>query len=144
MEKTIHVEEYRTLLKWLHDARKQRGMSLRELAERVGVHHSRIGRIETGERRLDILEYMRFLPGNRLRPRRRPGFGREDAASKRLGRRRGSPHDLRNAEKAVQEPEPQAQMMARGRKGRSQRPRLFPSLKLLRTSRGTRQKAPTA
>lgn len=60
MEKTIHVEEYRALLKWLHDARKRRGMSLRELAERVGVHHSRIGRIETGERRLDLLEFVRF------------------------------------------------------------------------------------
>ena len=58
MEKTIYVEEYRELLKWLHDARKRRGLSLRDLGVRLGVHHSRIGRIETGDRRLDIVEYV--------------------------------------------------------------------------------------
>ena len=33
---------------------------MRDLAERLGVHHSWIGRIEQGERRLDIVEYMRL------------------------------------------------------------------------------------
>ena len=60
MEKTIYVHEYRALLKWLHDAREQSKLSLRELARRVGVHHSRIGRIEAGERRLDLLEFVRL------------------------------------------------------------------------------------
>lgn len=60
MEKTIYIEAYRALLRWLHDERKRRGLSLRDLGERLEVHHSRVGRIETGDRRLDVVEYVRL------------------------------------------------------------------------------------
>ena len=59
MEKTIYAEEYRTLLKWLRDQRKRRGLTMRDLGARLDVHHSWIGRVEKGERRLDVMEFTR-------------------------------------------------------------------------------------
>ena len=60
MEKTIYVEPYGALIRWLRKKRVEKGLTLRDMARDLGVHHSRIGRIETGERRLDVLEYIRF------------------------------------------------------------------------------------
>jgi transcriptional regulator with XRE-family HTH domain len=59
MRKTIHSPEYLSLLKWLRAQRKQQGITMRELGERLGVIHSWVGKIEQGERRLDIVEYLR-------------------------------------------------------------------------------------
>jgi len=59
MEKTIYTDEYRAMLKWLRLQREQHGLTMRDLAARIGVHHSWIGRIELGERRLDISEFVR-------------------------------------------------------------------------------------
>ena len=60
MEKTIYADEYRLLLDWLRDQRKLKGHTMRDLAKRLTVHHSWIGRIEQGERRLDIVEFARL------------------------------------------------------------------------------------
>ncbi|MEI6808769.1 MAG: helix-turn-helix transcriptional regulator [bacterium] len=60
MEKTIYADEYRLLLEWLRDQRKLKGHTMRDLAKRLKVHHSWIGRIEQGERRLDIVEFARL------------------------------------------------------------------------------------
>ena len=59
VKKTIYAEEYRELVEWLREARKRKGITMRELAKKLGVHHSWVGRIEQGERRLDILEFAR-------------------------------------------------------------------------------------
>ena len=37
-------------------ARKARGLSQEELAERLGCHQSLIARMESGERRIDVIE----------------------------------------------------------------------------------------
>ena len=34
-------------------------MTMREVGRRLGVHHSWIGKVEIGERRLDVAEYVR-------------------------------------------------------------------------------------
>lgn len=39
------------LAQLLREAREERGLSLRRLAERVGMHHATLGRIEAGEHR---------------------------------------------------------------------------------------------
>lgn len=39
------------LAQMLREAREERGLSLRRLAERVGMHHATLGRIEAGEHR---------------------------------------------------------------------------------------------
>ena len=60
MEKTIYADDYRALLEWLRNQRKRKGLSMRDLAKRLNVHHSWIGRVEKGERRLDIVEFARL------------------------------------------------------------------------------------
>ncbi|MBC8206879.1 MAG: helix-turn-helix transcriptional regulator [Kiritimatiellales bacterium] len=68
MNKTIHSKEYSELLKWLRAQRKQQGLTMRELGEKLGVIHSWVGKIEQGERRLDIIEYLRLCNALQIDP----------------------------------------------------------------------------
>ena len=68
MEKTIYCTEYNTLIEWLRMERKKRKISMRVLAKYLNVHHSWIGRIETGERRLDIIEYIKYCNALNINP----------------------------------------------------------------------------
>lgn len=45
------------LMAWLKTQRIEKGLNMRELGARLGVAHSRIGKYETLERRLDVAEY---------------------------------------------------------------------------------------
>ncbi|MGI5868736.1 MAG: helix-turn-helix domain-containing protein [Kiritimatiellia bacterium] len=56
--KTIHSAEYRVLLGWLREQRQSRKLTMRTVAERLDVPHSWVGKVETGERRLDVCEYL--------------------------------------------------------------------------------------
>jgi len=56
MEKTIYSEDYARLLQWLRDQRNEQGLTMREAGERLGVLHSWVGKVELGERRLDLIE----------------------------------------------------------------------------------------
>lgn len=60
MSRTLHTPEYRRLIEWLKAARIDRGLTMRELAVELGVPHSYIGKVEQCERKLDILEYVRY------------------------------------------------------------------------------------
>jgi len=60
MEKTIHSGKYLKLIEWLKTSREEKELSMRDLAEILGVSHSWVGKIEQGERRLDVLEYVRL------------------------------------------------------------------------------------
>ena len=60
MNKTIHSDGYRVLVTWLKYSRHQKGLSMRELAEKLDVPHSWVGKVEQMERRLDIIEYIRL------------------------------------------------------------------------------------
>ena len=68
MQKTIYCDEYGRLLRWLKLKRQKENLTLRQLAERLNVHHSRIGRIETGERRLDVFEFIRYCAALKADP----------------------------------------------------------------------------
>lgn len=63
MDKTIYVTEYRQLLDWLREQRSLNGLTLRDLAGKMKIHHSLIGRIEQAQRRMDIIEYIRLCEG---------------------------------------------------------------------------------
>lgn len=54
--KTIFNKQYQSMIKTLIEIRKQQGISQRELADRLKRAHSYIGRIETFERRLDVVD----------------------------------------------------------------------------------------
>lgn len=61
MQKSTHTPEYRAILNELRAARAQAGLSQRELAARLKVIHTWVAKIETGERRVDVVEFCRFL-----------------------------------------------------------------------------------
>lgn len=56
MAKTIRSEGHEALCKALIDARKSAGLTQAELAKRLLCHQSLIARIESGERRIDVVE----------------------------------------------------------------------------------------
>ena len=56
MQKSIYTEHYGLLLSTLRDARKKAGLSQVELAKRLELTQSIIGKCERGERRLDVIE----------------------------------------------------------------------------------------
>jgi len=60
MQKTIYCDEYDNLLQWLKEKRVEGELTMRQLAVRLDVHHSWVGRVEVGERRLDVMEFVRY------------------------------------------------------------------------------------
>lgn len=61
MQKSIHTSEYAALCKELRSARDAAGLSQREMAVRLDVPHSWVAKVETGERRIDLIEFCRFV-----------------------------------------------------------------------------------
>jgi len=66
--RSIHDGVYKAIRKELVDARKSLGMTQRELAEKMQVPYSLIGKIETGDRRLDMIEFMEYAKQLSLDP----------------------------------------------------------------------------
>jgi transcriptional regulator with XRE-family HTH domain len=58
--KSIYSPSYRSLLTWLRACRMAQHLSMRDLGKRMGMPHSWISKVETGERRLDVEEYVRL------------------------------------------------------------------------------------
>lgn len=56
----VHSDGYRRLRQVLVEARRQAGLSQRQLAARIGKSASHICMIETGQRRIDVLEFDRI------------------------------------------------------------------------------------
>jgi transcriptional regulator with XRE-family HTH domain len=61
MEKSVHTPEYALVRAELVAARKNAGFSQRELAARLKVPHSWIAKVESGERRIDLVEFGRLM-----------------------------------------------------------------------------------
>lgn len=59
--KTIHTEEYRNLINFLTDERKRLGLSQVEVASKLNMVQSDISKIESLERRVDVLELKALL-----------------------------------------------------------------------------------
>ncbi len=58
--KSIHSPEQVALRTLLKEKRESLGLTQRELASEIGVIYSLIGKIETGDRRLDFLEMIHY------------------------------------------------------------------------------------
>ncbi|WP_413123455.1 helix-turn-helix domain-containing protein [Burkholderia orbicola] len=56
--KSTHTPQYRALLDHLIAARKASGLSQADLAARLGRPQSFIAKIEVGERRIDVIEFL--------------------------------------------------------------------------------------
>ena len=59
MEKTIHSVAYKVVRDWLIRKRHEQNLTQRDLAHLLDVPHSWVGKVESGERRIDLIEYIR-------------------------------------------------------------------------------------
>ena len=57
---SIHSAEHMKLRQLLIRRRLDLGLSQRVLADRLGVIHSFVGKVETGDRRLDVFEFIDY------------------------------------------------------------------------------------
>lgn len=57
---SVHSAEHIYLRRLLTQRRLDLGLSQRALADRLGVIHSFVGKVETGDRRLDVFEFVRY------------------------------------------------------------------------------------
>jgi transcriptional regulator with XRE-family HTH domain len=63
MEKSVHSSAYSRLTKLLRTTREAANLSQRELAVRLDVAPSWVAKVELGERRIDVVEFARFVSG---------------------------------------------------------------------------------
>jgi len=68
LRKSIHHQLHRDLRDTLIKARKDLDWSQRDLADQLGITHSTIGKIETGDRRLDVIEFYEYTKALGLVP----------------------------------------------------------------------------
>ena len=57
---SIHSPQYQWLRMQLINRRQQIGLSQRALGQKLGVVHSFVGKVETGDRRLDLFEFIEY------------------------------------------------------------------------------------
>ena len=68
MSKSVSSEENKVLTAWLKTKRKEKGHTMRTLSLILGTPHSFIGKVENQERRLDIVEYVRYCKALEVDP----------------------------------------------------------------------------
>lgn len=68
MTKSIHSPEMQALINWLRDTREVQGVSMREMGERIGRPHSFVQKVEVGERRLDVVEFIWYCEALGVQP----------------------------------------------------------------------------
>ena len=56
MDKSQHTRTYRRLLNALRAAREAAGLTQAEVAARLGAYASYVSKVESGERRVDVVE----------------------------------------------------------------------------------------
>ena len=64
LTKSLYSQEWEALLKVLKDSRRKRGWTQEQLAQKLGRPQSLVAKIEAGERKLDVcqfIDYMRIL-----------------------------------------------------------------------------------
>ncbi|WP_120430539.1 helix-turn-helix domain-containing protein [Acinetobacter baylyi] len=68
MTNSIYTNEMLALRLWLKNQRKSQKISMRHLAERMDKPHSFIQKVEQGERRLDVVEYVWYCSALGINP----------------------------------------------------------------------------
>ena len=57
LSKTLGTSRHRALIAFLTQKRKDAGLSQSELAKAIGEYQSFVARMESGQRRVDVIEY---------------------------------------------------------------------------------------
>jgi transcriptional regulator with XRE-family HTH domain len=68
MRKTLRSRTHRALIAVLVGTRKEKGLTQRDLAKRMGKHYTFVSKTETGERRLDLGEFVEIAKALRMDP----------------------------------------------------------------------------
>ncbi len=58
MKTSLYSPHYDKLRVWLKSQREKQSLSLREVSERWGRHHSVLGKIEQARRKIEIVEFI--------------------------------------------------------------------------------------
>ena len=68
MIKSTSSAKYQQLLKWLKEERQESELSMRDVAALIDEPHQFIAKIESGERRLDVYEYVQYCRALEIDP----------------------------------------------------------------------------
>jgi transcriptional regulator with XRE-family HTH domain len=60
MNKTIYTQEHKTIIKQLKKVRLSLGLSQKQVSKKLGKTQSYISKIESGQRRVDIIQLKEF------------------------------------------------------------------------------------
>ena len=61
--------DYKALMAVILASRREAGLTQRELGERLDKPHTYIAKIESGERRLDVVEFVELAEALQIKPR---------------------------------------------------------------------------
>ena len=70
MTKSLHSEKHQRLCKLLVDARENRGLTQIAVSKKLGRPQSFVSKYESGERRLDVLEFLEVAEALGVNPSR--------------------------------------------------------------------------
>ncbi|WFF37742.1 helix-turn-helix domain-containing protein [Moraxella nasibovis] len=68
MTKSIYSPEIIAVRSWLREKRLEQNLTMRQLAERLGRPHSFVQRVEEGDRRLDVVEFVWYCQALGIEP----------------------------------------------------------------------------
>lgn len=57
---TLHSDDYKVMIRHLHAARTAAGLTQKQLADKLGINQVLVSKIETCERRIDVIELRNF------------------------------------------------------------------------------------
>lgn len=60
MQKTLTTKRHEVLIQTLRDYREKANLTQEQLAQELGEYQSFVARLESGQRRLDVIELMRL------------------------------------------------------------------------------------
>lgn len=63
MARSLRTPGHRALMQVLIETRKEAGITQQELADRLNRPQSYVAKVETGERRLDVVEFIEWADG---------------------------------------------------------------------------------
>ncbi|EHR40112.1 MAG: helix-turn-helix transcriptional regulator [Alishewanella agri] len=66
--KSVISDENKKLCAWLKQQRQLKKHTMRSLSELLGTPHSFIGKVENQERRLDVVEFVRYCQALEVDP----------------------------------------------------------------------------
>lgn len=68
MNKSLNEEKYQAFIAYLRAAREAQGLSIRDLGSLIDESNQIVHRIETGERKLTVQEYVQYCRALKIEP----------------------------------------------------------------------------